>query len=636
MPTNNLPTDIDLTYADTGDASRKLHQQHHDAIHAFTNDGLSQTDARGTYLAMVTSQAGESEATTTARLNAALAAGSAFGIRKTVRLVGDFATNDSLVIYGNTTLDAREATITLDTLVNVNILKNVAVDTPNRVVTDAAITADTTTLTSASAAFTANDVGRSVNVAGANVGGLPLTALITVYTNATTVTLGVAAGTTVSGASCTITTRDTDITLIGGLWTKFTDLSATASGRNTNAHTIFLRHIDRLTIRDPKVQTSLNARYSLTVGDVTAFVIDSPHFPTAKSDGVHVTGPASNGFIQNVTGTTGDDMTALCTTENGFFTDTAGAITDVTVNGSRKYGTATGNTLKLAGYAGLLHDRITARDLYVENVNAAALALATDTGGLDVGTLRVDGVYGTAYMTGGTIDNLEVRNIWHGGTVASQPWINVQGSSAVTRMSLDGMRCDSTLTGQFPVLVQGSSTITRLTLSDVHWKASTTYLVQVEGTGGVTTLIIAKALLDSVSGGGFVDQQSSAALGTVKLSDVTGLNNSWVVAIEGTASTVVFCHGVISNGSFFLSATANVTVRGDASFTTSTPNITAGGVLRMRSTAMETDVTTVAKNLGDSAYNTNGALSCGVGPVVCYATGAAPNWRSLRDAALTY
>lgn len=36
-----LPVNVDATYADTGDPSRKLHQQHHDTIHAFVNDATT-------------------------------------------------------------------------------------------------------------------------------------------------------------------------------------------------------------------------------------------------------------------------------------------------------------------------------------------------------------------------------------------------------------------------------------------------------------------------------------------------------------------------------------------------------------------------------------------------------------------
>lgn len=70
-----------------------------------------------------------------------------------------------------------------------------------RSVTDGAITAADTTLTSATAAFTSADVGRGVTVAGAGAAGADLVAEIASVTNGTTVELNVAAGTTVTGAA---------------------------------------------------------------------------------------------------------------------------------------------------------------------------------------------------------------------------------------------------------------------------------------------------------------------------------------------------------------------------------------------------------------------------------------------------
>src|SRR5258708_3749757 len=73
-----------------------------------------------------------------------------------------------------------------------------------RTVTDAGITAGAAVLTSATAAFTASDVGKTVGIRGAgptaspSLGGYSST--ITVFTNATTVTLATNATTTVSNA----------------------------------------------------------------------------------------------------------------------------------------------------------------------------------------------------------------------------------------------------------------------------------------------------------------------------------------------------------------------------------------------------------------------------------------------------
>ena len=78
-----------------------------------------------------------------------------------------------------------------------------------KTVTDASITAVTATLTSATAGFTANDVGKQIIVVGAGTSGKNLWTTIATYVSATQVTLASAAGTTVSGASMTFGTDDT-------------------------------------------------------------------------------------------------------------------------------------------------------------------------------------------------------------------------------------------------------------------------------------------------------------------------------------------------------------------------------------------------------------------------------------------
>jgi Protein of unknown function (DUF3383) len=70
-----------------------------------------------------------------------------------------------------------------------------------RKVTDGAITALSTTFTSATANFISGDVGSQIIVAGAGVGGVDLVTTIASYTNPTTVDLTVDASTTVTGAA---------------------------------------------------------------------------------------------------------------------------------------------------------------------------------------------------------------------------------------------------------------------------------------------------------------------------------------------------------------------------------------------------------------------------------------------------
>lgn len=78
-----------------------------------------------------------------------------------------------------------------------------------RRVGDAAMTATSAQLTSATAGFTAGDVGKKILVDGAGVAGAPLVTTVSGYTNATTVQLAAAASTTVAGKTAEMGTDDT-------------------------------------------------------------------------------------------------------------------------------------------------------------------------------------------------------------------------------------------------------------------------------------------------------------------------------------------------------------------------------------------------------------------------------------------
>lgn len=74
----------------------------------------------------------------------------------------------------------------------------------NRILTDAVTTATSTTVTSATGAFTSADVGVGINIAGAGAAGATLKTTISSITNSTTVVLALAAGTSVNPATMKI------------------------------------------------------------------------------------------------------------------------------------------------------------------------------------------------------------------------------------------------------------------------------------------------------------------------------------------------------------------------------------------------------------------------------------------------
>jgi hypothetical protein len=93
-----------------------------------------------------------------------------------------------------------------------NVVNGYGATGSGKMVTDAAVTASGTTLTSASAGFTSASVGMIGVIMGAGALngsiGTPLAFTITGYTNATTVTISATATTTVSGAVCYFGTDD--------------------------------------------------------------------------------------------------------------------------------------------------------------------------------------------------------------------------------------------------------------------------------------------------------------------------------------------------------------------------------------------------------------------------------------------
>lgn len=78
-----------------------------------------------------------------------------------------------------------------------------------QILADGAITTGTPNLTSASASWSSNDVGKSIIVVGAGAAGAALRTTILARVSATAVTLAANAGTTVSGAQTTYGTDDT-------------------------------------------------------------------------------------------------------------------------------------------------------------------------------------------------------------------------------------------------------------------------------------------------------------------------------------------------------------------------------------------------------------------------------------------
>ncbi len=122
--------------------------------------------------------------------------------------------------------------------------------------------------------------------------------------------------------------RDENIEIIGGIWDGNCDemgLDGTYEAKHRldvpfhpdvfKGKLVRFAHIDRIHLSKMTVRNPVG--YGIQIGDVRGFVVRDIffdynwHFGT--TDGVHINGPARDGVIENLCGTTNDDMVALTT-----------------------------------------------------------------------------------------------------------------------------------------------------------------------------------------------------------------------------------------------------------------------------------------------------------------------------------
>lgn len=280
-------------------------------------------------------------------INTALAAAAPSGSKRiVVKLVGAFSISDAIIVPSRIILDAREATITLAASSgNKNMLVNTNI-TANRQVTNVTTTSGSKNFSGASLALTSADVGSTIRLDGAGLAGGSLVTTIASVTSGTAGTLTDAATTSIATNTATIYRRDSNIEVFGGTW----DRGTNTGSDSTLSHSIYFRHIDGLYIHDLKVTTGA-AKYAINPGDCTNTVVRNIDLST-YSDGIHFNGPCKNVTVDNVTGTTGDDMVAFTCSDYTAFNDVNGGMTNITVRNI--YPNASLCALKTAGANGEL------------------------------------------------------------------------------------------------------------------------------------------------------------------------------------------------------------------------------------------------------------------------------------------
>ena len=169
--------------------------------------------------------------------------------------------------------------------------------------------------------------------------------------------------------------RDSNIEIIGGIWDGNCDemgLDAYYEAKHRldlpytpeifRGKLIRFAHVDniileKMTVKDP-------VSYGIQIADSVGFITRDLYFDYnwhfGTTDGVHINGPATNGVIENLHGTTNDDMVSLTTIDESHAEVTVGEISNVEIR----------NISARNGYSGV---RLLAIDYPITNVKISGV-----------------------------------------------------------------------------------------------------------------------------------------------------------------------------------------------------------------------------------------------------------------------
>jgi len=538
-------------------------------------------------------------------------------------------------------------------------------------------------MTSATAAFTSGDTGKQVVVWDAGPANAPLFSTMT-YVNATTVTLADAATMAVTVMAVSIGTRDTRIHLIGGTW----DANGNLGVSTILGHLLRFQHIDGIKVHGLHI-TGLTAAFGLTLTDVTDFDIDGIEIDCRKGqvqfDGplwrgsinnitgwqaddfvalvcnewpgyAACAGPISDVTITNLKPRSGVNFSADCAVLK-LLPGSPYWMRDV--HFENIMGTSQGVPVKLgddgawAGTNNSLMKGIVGKNISAKITNAPAgvsyplvsigVGLTGDIRDIRLDGLRWEGAGASAgaranvvslYNTGsygGVVQSLEIDNLTIDG---AGPYVNgvYVGRVVVNNLSINRVRVPVQSTAFHLVELQDSnSVVTNIVLNDiVAVLYSTAYLVYTNQST-VSRLSIDNS--DLLVGGSslFCAAAQTSPKTLVRVSNTRSMTYSFVSTSSPVDLHLSNCEHA-GGGSIvdlpYVGATGS-TIRGGGSV--GNPGNKAGltratGVaVSCKSPLFACDISLLTPNNGDVAYNTNAALACGAGLVVCNGT----NWKNL-------
>lgn len=273
--------------------------------------------------------------------------------------------------------------------------------------------------------------------------------------------------------------RDQNIEIIGGIWDGNCDemgldgeyeakhrLDDPYSPKLFKGKLIRFAHIDRITLEKLTVRNPVS--YGIQIGDVRGFVTRDIffdynwHFGT--TDGVHINGPACDGVIENLYGTTNDDLVSLTTYDEPHAEVSLGDIENVYIhNLSAQNGFSSVRLLSGEGYVlrnvrvdGIYGDyrhhavvisnhnrrpgRVWFEDLVLENINACKSAAPLGEGCFRMWENGADRCAFICFDKGAICGHVTVRNVHRHQEQSTESYLfKLSADSEIDRLVLDNI-----------------------------------------------------------------------------------------------------------------------------------------------------------------------------------------------------
>lgn len=480
--------------------------------------------------------------------------------------------------------------------------------------------------TSIQAAFNA------ANTAGGGIVFFPpgfnflISAPLVVYSNTTVSAMG-ATITLAANSNCnmlidaahnanvqTVPSTIFNVTVIGGTWDRGNN-----NGTNNGTHSIVLG--GNTPIVEKCIFKSTAGKYSLLFQNAINFVARDLYMNNTFSDGVHIQGPSARGYIENIRGTTGDDMVAITPNDYSAYTwGNEGDVTDILIDGVQIINQAIANAVRILGGK---------KGSTVLNTKRIKVKNITGTGITSFGNaVYIGDDNSDANTRNGQIDDVTIDGISVILQGASNSLVNISGIS--TSLTIPNITIKNVaILSDMSSVVSCTHLVTNLVLENVKGTTSTTTCngIVYLSAGSYTT--ITRLMMSHIdityagsAGGNLINAATSGqVLADVWLSDVYINNMAGIADIITTTNFYLSDIRIVGNSRIlFLEVGAAVIVQGASGINAANTSnhIVSGTAIESKSLNFPLDCTNafLTLNNGDMAYNTNSGLAAGVGPVI--------------------